>query len=728
MMVNNMRENILNLLEKSFDAMDLMTIADKLNITTPDEIENLKFELDVLVNDLTVYLTKKDKYILYTKCPNFRKGKIDLNRAGNGFVVLDPEDDLFVPRESLNYALDGDFVLVEILTGENGKKEGRVIKILERDLKNIVGIIKTKNSELYFEPIKKDLNINLTIDALSLKSCVDGEIVVATLTDDLGKNRYIAEISQHICHKDDAKEDILTIAAKYEIYDKFPEEALKQAEELPNEVTEDSLESELKKRVDLRNKIIFTIDGADTKDIDDAISLEIKDGIYNLIVSIADVSYYVTEGSPLDQEALRRGTSSYLADAVLPMLPHKLSNGICSLNPGVIRYALSCDMKIDSRGHVVDSNIYPSVIKSSKKMTYTDVNSILNDDVIPEGYENFADNLKKMQELAHVIRAERNERGGSNFETVEAKIVCDEDGKAIDIVRRIQDEGEKMIEDFMVIANETVSSTLERMELPCVYRVHDIPKPERIQSFLTFLNSAGYHIVGKFNNITRPKMFQRLLDQISEQGDEAGIINAFAVRAMNKAFYSPENIGHFGLASRAYSHFTSPIRRYPDLMLHRLIRTFLIDGHMDNTTIDYYNSNLPAICEQASVREVAAVECEREVVKVKSAEYMESHIGEEYDAFVSGVLKRGFFVQTANLVEGLVSVDTLKGDYFVFDEERQALVGENSKKSFTIGTKVRVKCIGANKALGEVDFELLNVEFKSKRKDEDKKKNKRHKK
>lgn len=705
-----MRDNILKLLENSFDALDFMAIADSLNLNSVEELESLKFELDLLINDLTVYYTKKNKYILYTKCPNFRKGRIQINKNGNGFVLLDSEDDLFVPRESLNYALDGDNVLVEILTNSNGKKEGRIIKILERDLKNIVGVIKNNGTETFFEPLDKSKNIQLIVDATSMKSCVEGEIVVAVITDDLGKNRYIAEIKQHICHKDDPGMDILTIAAKYEIYANFPDEAIEEAEKLPNEVTEESLKLESIIRVDLTKECIFTIDGEDTKDIDDAISLTFNKGIYNLKVSIADVSFYVPEGSALDQEALRRGTSSYLAESVIPMLPHKLSNGICSLNPNVIRYALTCDMKINNLGKVIDSSIYPSIIKSRKKMTYKAVNDILNDIKVEEGYEPFVDTLKLIQELAHIIRAERHNRGASNFATVEAKIICDESGKAIDVEKRVQDEGEKLIEDFMVIANETVSRTLEDMRVPSVYRVHDVPKPERVESFLTFIQNMGYTIVGKFNNITRPKMYQKLLEQIETQGDESGIINSMAIRTMNKAYYSSNNIGHFGLASRSYSHFTSPIRRYPDLMLHRLIRTYLINGKMDSQTIDYYESNLESICEQASIREVAAVEAEREVVKIKSAEYMEDHIGEEFDAYISGILKRGFFVQTTNLVEGLVSVDTLKGDYYNFDETRQALVGENSKKTFTLGDKVRVKCVAANKNLGEIDFELLSFE------------------
>lgn len=705
------KKRILDLLESEFSAIDLMTINDRLGLETVDELKELQTSLNELVDSLDVYLTKKNKYILYSKCPNFRKGKIQLNKSGNGFLILENEDDIFIPRESLNYALEDDEVLVEMITGNTRKIEGRVIKILKRNLNNVVGIIKSDGKKIYFEP-KEKINITLSIDE-SLKSCVEGEIVVASIIEDLGKNRYKAKISKHICHKDDPSIDILTIAAKYEIYNEFPEDCIEEANNLPNEITNESLNQEINKRVDLRGECIFTIDGADTKDIDDAISLTKENNIYNLKVSIADVSYYVLENSALDKEALSRGTSSYLADSVLPMLPHKLSNGICSLNPNVTRYALTCDMKINEYGKVIESKIYPSIIESKYKMTYKAVNNILNNNIVEEGYEAYAENLKLMQELAHIIRDERTKRGASNFETVEAKIICDANGKAINIEKRIQDEGEKLIEDFMVIANETVSSTLESMGIPCVYRVHDIPKAERVENFLTFVHMAGYNIIGKFNNITKPKMFQKLLDQIIEQGDEAGIINNLAVRTMNKAYYSSENIGHFGLASRAYSHFTSPIRRYPDLMLHRLIHTFLIDGKMDNKTIDHFNSLLPSICEQSSSREVAAVEAEREVVKIKSAEYMENHIGEEADAYISGVLKRGFFVQTTNLIEGLVSVETLKGDFYHFDENTQSLIGESSKKRYKLGDKVHVKCVGANKELGEIDFVLVNKEKKN---------------
>ena len=436
-----MKERILEILEKEYDALDIMAINDLLGLSTVEELQNLQAYLDELVRELVVYQTKKNKFILYTKCPNFKKGVIQVNKKGFGFLLMDGEDDIHIAKDQLGYALDGDTCLVEIVGGKSGNPEGKVIKILKRDLKNIVGTIKSNGREIYFEPLEP-ININLSVDADSLKKCVEGEIVVVTVGDDTGKNRYLGKVTQHICHKDDASQDILTIAAKYDIFHAFPEDALKQAEETPEEV----LDVDRYGRTDLTDKMIFTIDGADTKDIDDAISIEMKDGYYELGVHIADVSYYVTEGSPLDVEALRRGTSSYLANSVIPMLPHKLSNGICSLNPNVDRCAVSCIMKIDYRGKVFDYDIFPSIINSKKKMTYTSVNHYLMENVIDEGYEEFAPALSMMKELADIIRNERTRRGASDFDIEEPKIVCDDNGKAVDVIVRERGDGERLIE------------------------------------------------------------------------------------------------------------------------------------------------------------------------------------------------------------------------------------------------------------------------------------------
>lgn len=701
-----MREKILELLENEYSALEIMTINDKLGLTSVEELQSLEYELDLLIKDHIVYFTNKNRYILLEKCPDFRKGTMQINKSGNGFVVLKDEEDVFVHKNNVGYALEGDQVLVKIFDTKSKKPEGMVIKVLERNLNNIVGTIKSDGVELYFEPME-DRNITLTIDAESLKGCVEGEIVVVSIVDDLGKNRYIGSVSKHICHKDDAQEDILTIAAKYDIFAEFPEDAIAQAEAIPSEVTDEDRIG----RVDLTAKNFFTIDGKDTKDIDDAVCLEMKDGYYILSVSIADVSYYVTENSPLDVEALKRGTSSYLAYSVIPMLPHKLSNGICSLNPNVDRCSLTCEMKIDSRGRVVESQIYPSIIQSKKKMNYDAVNNIIMNNIVEPGYEKYAENLKQMNELAHIIRDERTKRGASDFDLEEAKIICDESGKAIDIKKRERGDGEKLIEDFMIVANETVSKTLANMGLPSIYRVHDIPKPEKIQSFINFCGATGHPIKGKFTTMN-PKMFQKLLSQIKVEGESARIYRSLAVRSMPKAFYSKDNIGHFGLASLFYSHFTSPIRRYPDLQLHRLIRTYLIEGKLDQRTVNYWDNNLESVARQCSDREVAAVEAERDVEKMKMAEYMEQHVGEEYEAIVSGVTGFGLFVQLDNLVEGLISVTTLDGGDFQLVEELQCLMDKHTKKTYRVGDSIKVKCVRASKAAMQIDFEEVRIKNK----------------
>jgi len=710
-MVNKMRENILELLDKEFSALDLMTINDKLGLSSVDDLTTLEYELNLLVKDQIVYLTNKNKYILYSKCPDFKKGRMQINKSGNGFLVLDDEEDIFIDRDNVGFALDGDIVLVKITEDKGKKREGMVIKVLKRDINNIVGQIKSDGTSLFFEPDDKKLKITLTVEANSLKSCVEGEIVVVSLVEDLGKNRYIGEVSRHICHKDDPAGDILTIAANYEIYSEFPSDALAQAEELPDELDDDTINTELSYRRDLRADRIFTIDGVDTKDIDDAISVARDGENYRLRVSIADVSFYVKEGTPLDLEALRRGTSSYLAYSVLPMLPHKLSNGICSLNPNTPRCALTCEMIINKKGNVIDSDIYPSLIESKKKMNYTSVNHLLENDIIDSGYEEFSDDLKLMQELAHIIRAERVARGASDFDMDEIKIKCDDTGKAIDVDVVYRGEGEKLIEDFMVKANETVATTLFNMDLPAVYRVHGTPVAEKVQTFIDFCRNFGIKIKGKFKDVTNPKMFQSLLNQINVAERQNNIIKSLALRSMPKAFYGTENIGHFGLAvvppHTSYTHFTSPIRRYPDLLTHRLIWTYLINKKTDSETKNYFASSLPGLCEQSSKRELAAIEAERAVDKMKMAEYMESHIGEEYEAIISGVTGYGIFVQLENLVEGLVSVDLLKGHNFLYVEEKGALIDPKSKMMYKLGDFLKVRCIGASKAASTVDFELV---------------------
>ena len=458
-------------------------------------------------------------------------------------------------------------------------------------------------------------------------------------------------------------------------------------------------------RVDLTDKQIFTIDGADTKDIDDAISYEYENGLHVLGVHIADVSYYVTENSFLDKDALARGTSSYLADSVIPMLPHKLSNGICSLNEGVERLTQSCVMKIDNKGNVVDYDIFPSFIKSKKKMTYSKVNDIIMRNIIDPEYTEYADTLKQMNNLAHILRENKVKRGYIDFDLDEAKVIVDEDKNVAGIEKRVREDGEKLIEDFMIAANETVATHIFNMNLPFLYRVHDVPNVEKVDKFLKMVSLLGYKLTGKVKDLT-PISMQKLLNQLKDV-PQYKILSSMLLRSMRKAVYQRENIGHFGLGSKCYTHFTSPIRRYPDLEVHRLLRKYLYENQINEETIDYYQANLDIIATQSSEREQAAVDAEREVMDMKMAEYMESHIGEEYEGIITGVENFGFFVELDNMVEGLVHVNSLKGDYYNYVEELLCLIGQNTKKRYTMGDRVKVKCVGASKEARTIDFELV---------------------
>ena len=502
--------------------------------------------------------------------------------------------------------------------------------------------------------------------------------------------------------------DIIELAAKYDVFEEFPADAMEQANSLPTEVTEKDWYG----RKDLRDKIIYTIDGKDTKDIDDAVGVEkLPNGNYKLYVCIADVSYYIQEGSPLDKEALNRATSNYPADKVIPMLPHIISNGICSLNEDVDRCCIACEMEINGQGRVIDADVYPAIIHSKKKMNYTDCNKILEDE-IPEGYEEFKDALLLANELHKLIRKERQGRGATDFDTVEPKFVFDEKHHAIDVVARERGEFEKLIEDFMIAANESVARKFQYYDgynngLPSIYRVHDVPSPEKVQQFIQFCNASGYPIVGKFKTIENAKVFQKLLEQIDAEGEEREIIMKMAVRSMAKAIYSKNNIGHFGLGSTCYTHFTSPIRRYPDLQVHRLLRTYFFEGLTDQRTVNYWDAHLDDIAKQSSDRERNADELERAADDMFMADYMTDHIGEEYDAIVSGITAFGLFVQLPNRVEGLLKYENMPSDMYIYDEEQNYAIGKNSKKIIRVGSYIHVKCISASKSLMQIDFEQV---------------------
>ena len=699
-----MKEKILNLLENIHEAKEAIEINDMLGLKTAEEYREVQDTLNELVDEYQVFFTKKGKYILLKNCPGLKIGRLSVSKKGFGFVILDKEDDIYVDERNMHDAIHDDIVLVEVFPS-GVRKEAKVLRIIKRELQNLVGEVHFEDdgdAYIKLDDDKRELTIELTPD--SAKNCVDGHKVLVKVIKEINKHRYIAEVEKIIGHKDDPGTDILSIAYKHGIYEDFGEEVEKELEDIPNEVAP----KDLVNRRDLTNDVIFTIDGDDTKDIDDAIGIKIlKNGNYELGVHIADVSNYVKENTALGDAAYERGTSSYLADTVIPMLPHKLSNGICSLNEGTIRLTMSCVMEIDHKGKVVDYDIFPSYIKSRKKMTYKKVNDIIVRGIVDPGYEEFADDLIRMNELHKILRKEHTSRGYINFDIDEAKIVQDENGKAIDVVKRIREEGEMLIEDFMIAANETVASHIYNMQLPFIYRVHDVPKPEKIDEFMTLVKILGYKITGNIHELT-PKAIDSILNQLRDK-KEFEILSSLLLRSMRKAEYSKENIGHFGLASRAYTHFTSPIRRFPDLVVHRLLKTYLVDNDMSMTTIQTLENSLVEIAQHSSEREVAAVDAERDVLDMKMAEYMEDHIGEEYVGMINTITNFGFFVELPNLVEGLVHVQTLKGDYFTYVPEILAMIGKSTKKMYRLGDKVKVRCVSASKENSMIDFELVEV-------------------
>ena len=551
------------------------------------------------------------------------------------------------------------------------------------------------------------LNVQIIIEKNKTLGAVEGHKVLVKITGRIKDNKYHGEVVKILGHKNDPGVDILSIVAKYGIHDTFSDEVMKEVDELPNEV----LPEEYDGRRDLRDVEIFTIDGDDTKDIDDAISIKkLDNGNYSLGVHIADVSYYVKENTKLDDEAYERGTSVYLADRVIPMLPHKLSNGICSLNPGVDRLAMSCVMEIDHKGDVVSYDIFESVIKSRKQMTYKNVNKYLEEGIVPEGYEPFTNSLSLMEELAKILRANKERRGYIDFDIDEAKIIVNDKGEAIDVKLRERGTGEKLIEDFMIAANETVASCIYFMELPFVYRVHGEPSEEKIDNFLKFISVLGYHVNGKTKDL-HPKTMQNILEQLKDK-KEYHILASVLLRSMQKAVYDKTNIGHYGLASKCYTHFTSPIRRYPDTTVHRLLRKYLFKHQIDNDTINYWENKLVVLTEHVSQKERDSIDCEREVDDMKMAEYMMKHIGEEFDGIISSVTSFGMFIELPNLIEGLVKLEDMKDDTYVYDETRFCLKGTSKKKIYRLGDNVRVIVKNASKEAKTIDFELAptNIE------------------
>lgn len=695
-----MEDKIIELLTNTDKALSVNEINDALGFSSVEELKELLKVLNKLEDELKIYRTKKNNYLLFTNS-HLKIGTMIANKKGYGFVDIEGDEDVFIPPTNMNGAIHGDKVIVEITSPKGIDLEGRILKIVDRKFKQMVGEVYYVKNKPFLKLDDDRIKLNIEIDKKKTLGAMDGHKVLVKITNKLKDNNYKGEIIKILGHKNDPGVDILSITNEMGIPDTFSENVMKELEDIPDEV----LEKDLANRTDLRDEVIFTIDGDDTKDIDDAISIEKINDHYKLGVHIADVSYYVRPNTALDSEAFDRGTSVYLADRVIPMLPHKLSNGICSLNPNVDRLALSCIMEIDNNGNVIDYDILQTVIKSRIQMTYKKVNQVLEENIIPEGYEEYADKLRMMSDLARILRKNKENRGYIDFDIDESKIIVDDKGKAIDVTLRNRGTGEKLIEDFMIAANETVATHVYYMELPFIYRVHGEPNEEKINNFMRFLNILGYKVKEDTKKLT-PKTMQNILAQLKDK-KEFHLLSALLLRSMQKAIYDTNNIGHFGIASKCYTHFTSPIRRYPDTTVHRLLHTYLFDNNINNDTINYYERELPFVAEHTSNMERRSIECERAVDDMKKAEYMMDHIGEEFDGIISSVLNFGMFVELPNLIEGLVRLDSLKGDYYTYDETTFTIRGNKDKRGYRLGDNVRVRVIAADKEKRTIDFEVV---------------------
>ena len=697
-----MKDDIINVLKNSHKALTIYELQDMLGLNSIDDIKKLGEELRKLEEEVVIYHSNKDRYMMLEDS-HLRKGVMRVNKKGFGFVEIENlEEDVYISQENMNGAIHDDIVLVEITSKMNlDRLEGRILKIIKRAVNRYVGEINFINDVGHITLDDSKVKLEIVVSKEDSMNAVDGHKVVVELGKRINNTKYNGVVVDIIGHKNDPGVDILSIVYKYNINTEFPDDVKEELLNIPSEVKDIDLIG----RRDLRSEEIFTIDGDDTKDIDDAISIEkLNNGHYKLGVHIADVSYYVKEGSPLDNEAMERGTSVYLVDRVIPMLPHELSNGICSLNPNVDRLAISCVMEFDGAGKQIDYDIFPSVIRSRKQMTYKNVNSILEKNIIPEGYEKFVNSLRLMSDLALILRKMKEKRGYIDFEVDEAKILVDENCKPTEVVLRDRGTGEKLIEDFMIAANECVATHVYFMNLPFVYRVHEVPKEEKLRSYLEFVSGLGYQVSGNIKD-NSPKTVQKIIKSLEDK-KEFKILSSLLLRSMQKAVYKPENLGHYGLASQCYTHFTSPIRRYPDTTVHRLLRTYLFDKKLDMSTIRKWEEKLVYITEHSSSRERASVDCEREVEDMKMAEYMEEHIGEEFEGMISSVTSFGMFIELDNLIEGLVPLRDMK-DFFHFDEVHMTLTGERSHVKYTIGERVVVKVVRASKEEKIIDFEIV---------------------
>ena len=686
--------------------MKLKELAILLQVPKEQRSE-LKAVMDALEAEGKVHVSQKGKYL--KGAGRTLRGVYQAHPRGFGFVTIEGEtDDIFIPEKETNGALHGDTVEILLTASPEGKrKEGKIVKITERGTAKIVGLYQVAKGKHYGFVIPDNQRFlqDIFVPEERAKGAVDGHKVVVELTsygsDNAKPEGKIVEILGHV---NDPGVDIMSIVKSYDLPVEFPEKVMNQAERVPEEVSD----ADMVGRKDLREWVMVTIDGEDAKDLDDAVSLTRTEDGKNWIlgVHIADVANYVQERSALDREALHRGTSVYLADRVIPMLPHRLSNGICSLNAGVDRLAMSCIMTVDAKGDVIDHEICESVIRVNERMSYTSVKKILEDHDEEETtrYIDLVPMFEEMEQLAGILRNRRHQRGSIDFDFPESKIMLDEEGHPMEIHSYDRNVATKIIEDFMLLANETVAEEYYWREIPFVYRVHETPDEDKIKKLAILINNFGYSL--HISDEVRPGQIQKLLAKIQGTPQET-MISRLALRSMKQARYTPENDGHFGLAARYYTHFTSPIRRYPDLQIHRIIKDDL-RGRMNEKKMEHYQTILPEVTRQASETERRAEEAERETIRLKKAEYMEAHIGEVFEGVISGITNWGIYVELSNTIEGLVHVANMYDDHYDYYEDRYEMVGEHTGKTYKLGETVYVRVIDADCLTRTIDFEMAD--------------------
>ncbi|GGH35826.1 ribonuclease R [Paenibacillus segetis] len=700
--------------ETAYKPMTYQELEEHFQISDAVDFKEFLKLLTRLEQEGQIILTRTQRYGVPERMDLVR-GRLQAHAKGFAFLIPENKEhpDVYIHANDLKSAMNGDIVFVRVSSKSvgGGKLEGEVVRIITRAVTQIVGVFQHHESYGFVVPDDKRINRDIFVPSEAFQGAVDGDKVVVRIVEyPEGRAAAQGEVVEILGHKDDPGVDILSIIRKHQLPEAFPEEVMEEAIAAPDVI--DEAEIAKQGRRDLRDKVIVTIDGEDAKDLDDAVHIEkMPNGNIRLGVHIADVGYYVREKSELDQEAYNRGCSVYLVDRVIPMLPHRLSNGICSLNPKVDRFTLSCEMEFDEDMKVVNHDVFTSVIRTKERMTYTNVRKILQneDPEVTERYSDLVDMFKQMEELALRLRGNRMRRGAVDFDFVESKVIVDENGKAVDIVKRERSIAEQIIEEFMLAANETVAEHFHWLKVPFIYRIHEDPDQEKLINFMAFAANFGYKVKGGKGDKVHPRALQKLLEDIQGTKEQT-VLSTMMLRSMKQAKYDAESTGHFGLAAEFYTHFTSPIRRYPDLVIHRVIREVIeSNGVLSQKRQEYLASRMGDIAQQSSERERVAVEAERDTEQLKKAEFMLDKVGEEFTGMISSVTSFGMFIELDNTVEGLIRLSAMTDDYYHFHEQHMALVGERTSKIYRIGDEVKIRVARVNMDDHTIDFEMVDM-------------------